>query len=98
MFSWIRDIFLKVIRVLKPIMLAVFDTAFQLFLARIKEIATASIAKLATSDLSDSEKRETAFKDIKAYAIQEALKCDSSDIYLAIEIFYKALKKSGAIK
>jgi len=97
MFKWIRDLFLRVIRTLKPIFLAVFTTAYQIFLDRIKTIATESIVRMSTSDLSNTDKREQAFKDIKEYAIKEALSFDNSDIYLAIEIFHKKLKKQGVL-
>ena len=97
-FSWVSDLFLKVFRVLKPYMLAVFDTAFQILLAKLEEVATPSIKKLAASDLSSEQKRSAAFKEIKAYAIAQCLTVNDSDIYLAIEIFHKALKKQGIIE
>lgn len=96
-FSWVSDLFLKVFRALKPIFLAVFDAAFQILLAKLKEVATSSIKKLAASDLSSEQKRSAAFKEIKAYAIAQCLTVNDSDIYLAIEIFHKALKKQGVI-
>jgi len=79
-------------------MMAVFDAAMQILLAKLKDIATESITKLATTDLSNEEKRNQAFKDIKTYAISKALTFDNSDIYLIIEVIHKQLKKQGIIK
>ncbi len=52
---------------------------------------------MSTSDLKNSAKRKQVFKDIKEYAMKEALSFDDSDIYLAIEIFHKQLKKQGVV-
>ncbi len=98
MFRWISDLFLKVFRAVKSILKAVFTAAFQLLLERLKDIATESITKLATADLSSSEKREQAFKEIKAYALQKALFFNDRDISLVIEIIYSQLRNDGIIK
>ncbi len=98
MFNWIRDLFLKVIRAVKPILLAVFTSAFQILLARLQNIATESITKLATTDMSNEEKRKQAFQDIKSYAISKALSVNDRDINLIIETIYNSLKNQGVIK
>lgn len=98
MFNWIRDLFLKVIRVVKPILLAVFTSAFQILLAKLKDIATESITKLATTDMTNEAKRSQAFKDIKSYAINKALSVNDSDVNLILEVIYKQLKNQGIVK
>jgi len=98
MFNWIRDLFLRVIRVVKPILLAVFTAAFQILLAKLKDIATESITKLAMTDLTNEEKRGQAFKDIKSYAMSKMLSVNDSDINLIIEVIYKQLKNQGVVK
>lgn len=98
MFGWIKDIFLKVIRAIKPIMLAVFDAAMQILLAKLKDIATESITKLATTDLNNEDKRKQTFVDIKSYAIARAISVNDSEINLIIEVMVRALKKQGIIK
>ncbi len=97
-FSWISDLFMKVIRAIKPIMLAVFDAAMQILLAKLKDIATESITKLAATDLKNEEKRNQAFKDIKDYAITRAISVNDSEINLIIEVMVRNLKKTGIIK
>ncbi len=98
MFKWISDLFLKVIRIVKPILLAVFTSAFQILLAKLKDIAANSITTLASTNLTNEEKRNTAFKDIKTYAIEKMLSVSDSDINLIIEVIYKQLKNQGVIK
>lgn len=98
MFNWIRDLFLKVIRVIKPILLAVFTSAFQILLERLKDIAAQSITKLSTTDMSNSEKRNLAFNEIKKYAVDKMLSCNDRDINLILEIIYSQLRNNGVIK
>jgi hypothetical protein len=97
-FTFLSDLFLKVFRTLKPIFKAVFTTAFQMFLDKIKDVAMQSITRLSNTDLKDDEKRSIAFKDIKAYATEKMLTFNDSDIFLAIEIFHKSLKANRVIK
>lgn len=98
MFKWISDMFLKVLKTVKSILFAVFTASFQLLLEKLKNIATASIIRLASTDLSNSEKREQAFSDIKGYAIKQAITFTDSDLNLIIEIIYKQLKNDGVVK
>ena len=97
-FNFLSDLFLKVFRSLKPIFKAVFTTAFQMFLDKIKDIATESITKMASTDMNDDAKRAQVFKDIKAYAMAKMLNFNDSDIFLAIELFHKNLKANRVIK
>lgn len=98
MFKFISDLFLKVFRAVKSILKAVLTASFQLLLEKLKDIATESITKLATTDLSNDEKRGQAFKDIQAYAIRKALSVNDRDIFLVIEIIYTQLRNDGIIK
>jgi hypothetical protein len=98
MFKFISDLFLKVFRTLKPIFAAVFNTAFQILLEKLKDIATNSITTLAATDLTSEAKRQQAFDDIKKYAVSKMLTVSSSDINLIIEVIYKQLKNQGVIK
>ena len=98
MFKFISDLFLRISRILKPILLAIFDAAFQTLMERLKNIATESITKLAATNLSNSEKRNLAFNDIKRCAAQEMITVKDSDINLIIELFVRSLKKRGVIK
>lgn len=98
MFKFISDLFLKVFKTIKSILKAVFTAGFQLLLEKLKDVATQSITKLATTDLSNEEKRGQVFKDIKEYAIKRALSVNDRDINLIIEIIYNQLRNDGVIK
>ena len=98
MWNWISDLFLKVFKTVKSILKAVFTAGFQLLLERLKDIATESITRLATTDMSNEDKRKEAFRDIQAYALTKALSFSNSDINLIIEIIYKQLKNDNIIK
>jgi hypothetical protein len=95
--NWIKNFFDKAFKLVSAIIKSVFTSAFKMLMARLSDIATDSITKLATTDLSSGEKREQAFKDIKAAALERALTFNDSDINLIIEIFHKNLKDAGVI-
>jgi hypothetical protein len=97
-FNWLKNIFDKAFRLVSDILKEVFDIAFKILMAKLQDIATESITKLATTDLSSAEKRNQAFADIKTYAIQKMISVNDSDINLIIEVIVKNLKKTGIIK
>lgn len=97
MFAWLKSFFSKSLQVIGAIITSVFDTAFKMAMARLKDVATDSIVKLASSDLSNDDKRKQVFQDIKAAAIERVVSVNDSDINLMIETFYKNLKKTGVI-
>ncbi len=97
-FNWLKNIFDKAFRLISDILKEVFDIAFKILMAKLQDIATESITKLASTDLSNSEKRETAFKEIKKYAIEKAISFNDRDVNLIIEVIYNSLKKKGIIK
>lgn len=97
-FNWLRNIFSKAFRVVTDILKEVFDIGFKILMAKLKDIAIESITKLATTDLTNSEKREIVFKDIKKYAIEKMISVNDRDVNLIIEVIYNSLKKKGIIK
>jgi hypothetical protein len=98
MFTWLKNFFSKALRIVSTILKSVFTTAFKILMAKLQDIATESIKKLATTDLSNEEKRNLAFKDIKEYALSKALSFNDRDINLIIETIYSSLKNQGVIK
>lgn len=98
MLNWLKNIFIKALRIINTILGIVFDAAFKILMAKLQDIATESIKKLATTDLTNEQKRNQAFKEIKEYALARAISVSDSDINIIIEVFYKALKKQGVIK
>jgi len=93
----IKNFFSKALRFVGAMLKAVFTSAFKILMAKLSDVATSTITKLATTDLSGDEKRKQAFKDIKAAALEKMLTFTDSDINLIIEVFHKALKEQGVI-
>ena len=97
-FNWIKNILSKAFRLVTEILKEVFDIAFKILMAKLQDIATQSITKLATSDLSNEAKRAQVFTEIKTYAIEQMISFNDRDINLIIEVIYSNLKKQGIIK
>ena len=98
MIGWLKSIFSKALRIVNALLKAVFTSAFKIIMAKLQDIATESITKLASTDLSNSAKREQAFSYIKTYAIEKAISVNDRDINLIIETIYSSLKNQGIIK
>ncbi len=98
MLSWIKNFFVKALRIVNAILSSVFTVAFKILMAKLQDIATESITKLASTDMSNEDKRNGAFKEIKAYAIAKMISVNDRDINLIIETIYNALKNQGVIK
>lgn len=97
-FTWIKSLFSKALRIVEAILKSVFTSAFKILMSKLQDIATESIKKLTTTDLSNDEKRNRAFNEIKTYAIEKAISVNDSDINLIIETIFKSLKNEGVIK
>ena len=98
MFNWIKSLFSKALRIARALIKAVFTAGFEILLAKLQDIATQSITTLATSNLSNDEKRKAAFEDIKKAAIERAISINDREISLIIETVYNALRNEGVIK
>lgn len=98
MFNWFKAWFSKALRIARALIKAVFNAGFEILLAKLQDIATESIKKLATTDLTNTEKRNQAFKEIKEAAIERAISINDREINLIIETVYNALKSEGVIK
>lgn len=98
MINFLKGIFSKALRLVNALLRAVFTSAFKILLSRLQNVATETIKRLADTDLSNSEKREQAFNEIKSYAIKEVLKFNDRDIFLIIETIFSALKNEKVIK
>ena len=96
--SWLAGLFSKALRIARALIKAVFTAGFEILLSKLQDIATESITKLATTDLSNDEKRNQAFEEVKAVAIEKALKFNNRDLYLIIQTVYNALRNEGAIQ
>lgn len=93
MFAWLKNFFLKIINSIKPLFITVFDKATQEVIAALQDIAKVSIEKLVSIDtITNEQKRQQAFNEIKAYAVQKGLIVRDSIIFLTIELTLNALK------
>lgn len=92
MFNWLKDLFNKALKFFRAFLKEVFNHSTEIVLAALKDIAVASVTKLANTDLSNEEKRKAAFQEIKAYAIKEGIETRDSLINLLIECAVNAYK------
>lgn len=92
MFQWLKNLFSGIIKTFRSFLKQVFTSSTELLLAQIKDFAVEVVTTLGKTDLTDSEKREQAFKDIKEYAINKGLNVKDSLINLAIELTVTYLK------
>ena len=82
----------KIWTILKPIVKILLTTLFQ----EVLNIAVGVVTDLASTDLSNSEKREAAFDQIKEKLAAEGKEVGSSLINLAIELAVQKLKDSAS--
>ncbi|MDD5356432.1 MAG: phage holin, LLH family [Candidatus Omnitrophica bacterium] len=97
-FDWLKQFFLKALRVVNAVLKSVFTIGFKILMAKLQDIATETITKLASTNLSNEEKRNQAFNEIKDYAIAKMISVNDREINLIIETIYNALKNQGVIK
>ena len=96
MFQWLVNLFNKIIAAFKSFIQAVFPTASQLIIGKLKDFAVKIVSELSLSDLTNEEKREAAFDKIKAEAISQGLEVRDSLINLLIEMAVAYLKNQVA--
>lgn len=70
----------------------VLSGATELILAQLKDFVLVTVTKLAETDLTNSEKRNAAFKEVKAYSIANKIQAKDHIINLIIEICVASLK------
>lgn len=97
-FAWLKGVFSKMLKVIKPILQAAFNTAMQEALKLLKDIIIEAIKKAAATGVSDSDKRQQVFTAVRSYAIGKGIEVKDRYINLAIETVYNALKNKGEIK
>lgn len=70
----------------------VLSGATELVLAQLKEFALTTVTKLADTDLTNAEKRNAAFKEIKNYSIANKIQAKDHIINFVIELAVMMLK------
>lgn len=93
MFNWITSLFSKALRLFKEFMKIAFPILLQTFIGLLKDFAISVVSKLEDADLSNEEKRNQAFEQIRDEAIAKGLEFKTSWIFLLIEIALQAVKQ-----
>jgi len=90
--SFFISIFNKLYKIAKKFIKEAIGEITQIIIAQLKDIAIKVVEELENTDLTNSEKREEAFKRIKQYAIDKGISTKSSVIYLVIELAVQYIK------
>lgn len=90
--EWFKSFFDKAVAVFKAFLKEVFTEATTKLLAEIQSIALDIVSELASTDLSNEEKRKQAFNKIKQYALEKGIETKDSLINLAIELALTKIK------
>lgn len=88
--NWISNAFISFIK-------AAIDQLTQKFIVELKDFALQVVTELATTDLTNVQKRNEAFAKIKAEAIAKGLTYKDSAINLLIELAVAQLKKNEGV-
>ena len=86
MFTWLKNLFSKIIAAFKSFIQEVFNQASQIIIGKLKDFAIKVVEELDYKDLTNEEKRKAAFDSIKAEAISQGLDVRDSLINLIIEM------------
>lgn len=93
MFSAIKRFFLSAFRNLWRIIKEVFEGALEKFLAELMDFALEIVRGLASKDMSSTDKRKTAFLEIKNKAIMKGMEWKDSWVNLLLEVCVAKIKK-----
>ena len=95
-FSGIGDFFKNVfggmVRAFKEFLKIALPIAKQIIIAQLKDIAIEAVKKLQTTKLTNSEKRNEAFEEIRDYAATCGIKASDSIINATLELALQTIK------
>ncbi len=91
-FTNIKNWFKVLISGLWGLLKKVIKGSVELALAQIKDIAIKAVSELENTDMGNEAKRNTAFFNIKTYALEKKITITDSLINLAIEIAVAYIK------
>jgi hypothetical protein len=92
LFSWIKGVFNKFIKAFKEIISEAFPRAKQIVIGQLKDISLSVVKDLATTDLSNDDKRKLAFERIKTSSKKAGIETKDSLINLLIELTVQRIK------
>jgi len=97
MFKQIKNFFKRVFsnlyKTAKKFIEEALGMVVHVVIAQLKDIAIKVVEELENTDLTDAEKREEAFRQIKEYAVLKQIEVKSSIIYLVIELALQYIKQ-----
>jgi len=94
MWNWIRNLFNNLLKVFKKFLAIAIPVATQILTAEFKDVAIAIVTELTTTDLTNEQKREEAFKKIKEEIIKSGKEARDSFIYWLVETAYQYVKNT----
>ena len=87
-------LFNKLVRLFKRFINEAIPLAEQIIIAQFKDLAISIVSKLDKQHLSNADKREKAFNEIKEEIIKKGIKIGDSLIYTLVELAVRYLKNS----
>ena len=89
---WIKGFFNKFVQIFKVFLSEALSIAKQIIIAQLKDIALQIVTELSQTDMSNTDKRNAAFKKIKDYATLKGIEAKDSLINLTIELALQKIK------
>jgi len=90
---WLKKFFGSAFRKLKKIWKKIIKGAFGYFMSEVLEFAKELVKSLETSDLTDEEKRNTAFTAIKNEAMRKGIDFKNNWINIVINIVIAIIRE-----
>ena len=90
--NWFSNLFNKLVAIGKQFIQDAFDAITLATIGELKDLALEIIKELATTDLTDEQKRKEAFDRIKKAAKEKGLSVKASIINTLIELAVQYLK------
>jgi len=90
---WIRSLFSRALRVFSAFLIEALPIARQFIMAQLVNISSRVVQQLASTDLSNEEKRKEAFKQIWDYAKENSIPARDSLVNVLIELAVLKYKK-----
>lgn len=97
LWKWFKSLFNKALRIFKQFINDVFTETNKIIIGEFKDMAIEIVSKIDAQVLTNEEKREKAFKELKKNFKKEGIKVKDSLIYTLIELAVQYLKKYGKI-
>ena len=90
--NWFKRLWNRLVRIFKKFIDIAIPIITQMLIAEFKDFAINAVDKIQSTDLSNSEKREEVFKEIKTEALSRGKTLSDSVINLLIELALQYIK------